>query len=303
MSDFGKRKRESNFSANEKQLLVSIISKYAHIIEDKKTDRTSMDTKNEAWKCIETEFNSSNADGIYRKAERLKKFFCNKKHDIRILKAEKAKLGYLEANVLDNDEHVMDTEIIKTFYDNEKKKVKKNNIEEKKFLNKTGCGKLPIRKLDDTEDVMLSIMNKKTIYGLTPHQFDSDNVSTPKIQVNENVEFEYLEVENNENQHSNYESDMDDDEEDNNCENKSNQSSKTPVRQNKSCSRRRPTEFVKVLSSSLFAEKYDLLLDRRLILSEKLIEELEEERVFKRKERKLKLELLQLEIVEKKQKK
>lgn len=72
--------------------------------------------------------------------------------------------------------------------------------------------------------------------------------------------------------------------------------SKTPL----STSRRRPTGSVKVLSSSLFAEKYDLLLDKRLILTDKLIEDIDEERTFKRKERKLKLELLQLQIDEKK---
>lgn len=150
-----KRKREHNFSANEKQLLISIISKYAHIIEDKKTDRTSMEAKNKAWKTVEIEFNSSSTEGVYRHSDRLKKIFCNKKHDVRILKAEDAKQVYLETDTLEPTTQ----ETLKEFYHNEKKKVKREIAEEKHFLKQTGCGKLPVKKIDDTEELMLSIMN------------------------------------------------------------------------------------------------------------------------------------------------
>lgn len=334
------RKRESNFSSNEKQLLISIISNYAHIIEDKKSDRTSMEAKNQAWKRVEMEFNNSSTDGTYRKAEKLKKFFCNKKHDIRILKAEDTKLAYLDTT--DNSD--AQNTGIKEFYENEKKKVKKSVIEENKFLNKTGCGKLPIRKIDGTEELMMSIINNKTVYGLPPYKFDSDNGHSKVQSNNENLEFIYVQNETSENN-----LDLDDNlnivnSEENHFENnitpecsgvkdktwrvgsgfsaqqfsvplnpllknnklddneneKANEF-KTPSRK-RSCSRRRPTGSVKVLTSSLFAEKYDLLLDKRLILTDKLIEDLEEERSFKKKEHKLKLELLQLQVEELKKK-
>lgn len=62
------------------------------------------------------------------------------------------------------------------------------------------------------------------------------------------------------------------------------------------CSRRRPTQVVQALTSSKFAEKYNVLLDKRLILTTKQIEDLEEEQVFKRKKRQLELEILQAQL-------
>lgn len=57
-------------------------------------------------------------------------------------------------------------------------------------------------------------------------------------------------------------------------------------------SRRRPMGNVKVLTSSDVAEKYNLLLDKRLVLINKQIEENVELRNFSNEERKIKLTIL-----------
>lgn len=182
-----KRKRELNFSQNEKQLLISIISKYANIIEDKKTDRTSIDMKNKAWKDIEIEFNCASADGVFRNSDRLKKFFNNKKHDMRILEAEEAKKRYLASQ----NDGATTSSTLKDVYEEEKINSKKFLAEDKKYIVQTGLGRLPVRKRDGTEDVMLSIMNQKTLRGLPIHPFDSDNQAT-EFRRNEDVIVEYV---------------------------------------------------------------------------------------------------------------
>lgn len=189
-----KRKRETNFSKNEQQVLISIVSKYSHIIEDKKTDRTSMDAKSKAWKDVEKEFNSSNPDGVFRSGGKLKKCFNNKKHDLRIIESEKSKMRYLQK---EPDETYVDSELIRDFYEEEKKTLKKDWTEEKKYISQTGMGKLPTKKHNENEDLLLSIINKKTIYGLDIHPFDSDNQNRPIIN-NENVNIEYVYESDNE---------------------------------------------------------------------------------------------------------
>ena len=46
-------KRIPNFTPNEKECLFNIIAKYSHILEDKKTNRISIEEKKQAWKEIE----------------------------------------------------------------------------------------------------------------------------------------------------------------------------------------------------------------------------------------------------------
>ena len=54
----GKRKRSPNFSQFETDVLIDIITKYKEIIENKKTDGTTIKEKDGAWKKIEADFNS-----------------------------------------------------------------------------------------------------------------------------------------------------------------------------------------------------------------------------------------------------
>lgn len=53
-----KRERSANFATAEVQLLVSLVEKFKHIIENKKTDAVTNKDKDAAWKNIENAFNS-----------------------------------------------------------------------------------------------------------------------------------------------------------------------------------------------------------------------------------------------------
>ncbi|KAK4882522.1 hypothetical protein RN001_005841 [Aquatica leii] len=83
-----------------------------------------------------------------------------------------------------------------------------------------------------------------------------------------------------------------------NKENKENihtNSYKTP----KSQSRRRPTTIIKPLTSSDIAKKYDLLMDKTLMLVQGQLKHMEKENALIIKKRKLEIELLELELKKK----
>ncbi|KAG5888851.1 hypothetical protein JTB14_037689 [Gonioctena quinquepunctata] len=131
------RKRAPNFSTSGKTVLLNIINTYKSIIECKKMDGTTWRQKDEAWNKICAVFNSNSPGNYPRNKEYLKKFF-----------------------------------------DNIKKNVRKEIAAERKEVVKTGGGKSE-SKLGryPTIDLVLNIMNKKTVNGLVNH-FDSDY--TPK---------------------------------------------------------------------------------------------------------------------------
>lgn len=84
-----KTKRAPNFRDDEKNHLFSIIAeKFANILEDKKTDRASIQKRQETWKKIEKTYNSCSPSIYYRNAECLKKFYENSKKELRKLTAE-----------------------------------------------------------------------------------------------------------------------------------------------------------------------------------------------------------------------
>ena len=56
--DEKKRKRSSNFSKFEGEVLVDLAMKYKHIIENKRTDGVTIKKKSETWMKIQNEFNS-----------------------------------------------------------------------------------------------------------------------------------------------------------------------------------------------------------------------------------------------------
>ncbi|CAH1099699.1 unnamed protein product [Psylliodes chrysocephalus] len=146
----GKRQRSTNFSHAEQSILLNIISKYKNKIENKKTDSVSVTEKNRTWEKIQEEFNALAPDHSYRAAVMLKKFYENKKKNVR-------KVAALEK-----------TEIIKT-----------------------GGGPPPNIKKDSNHDLILGLMNVKTVYGLD-NEFDSDNqiIAEPEDPA-ENEEFVY----------------------------------------------------------------------------------------------------------------
>lgn len=86
-----KKKRAANFTPRENNKLLSLISTYKHIIENKKTDAVSISDKNVVWQTITAQFNASCPEFVNRSTESLKKYYDNKKREIRKLKAEERK--------------------------------------------------------------------------------------------------------------------------------------------------------------------------------------------------------------------
>ncbi|KAB0790443.1 hypothetical protein PPYR_15165 [Photinus pyralis] len=89
------RERSANFTADEKILLLNLISKLKSVIECKKTDQITSKEKDLAWDNIQNEFQMCSK--VYRTKESIKKFYENKKRDTRKAaaadRAEKFKTG------------------------------------------------------------------------------------------------------------------------------------------------------------------------------------------------------------------
>lgn len=132
-----KRKRAPNFTPQEKYALLGIITKYANILENKKTNQVYATEKIKTWEIIEAEFNATSTTGVFRTWQNLK-----------------------------------------LFYENRKKEVRKNKAMERMDRMKTGGGP-PVLKIPnddkDTDELISSIMNEKTISGLE-NPFDCDTI-------------------------------------------------------------------------------------------------------------------------------
>lgn len=141
-------RRVPNFTNAEKMHLMRLISsKYASVLEDKKTDRASSTQKNRAWQLIENEFNSSSSSGIYRNAACLQKCYSNKKKELR-----------------------------------------KSLAEERKETLLTGGGPPPKIKKDEADQILESILNKKTLVGLqNPFHDDADMSAIIELSKQEDV--------------------------------------------------------------------------------------------------------------------
>lgn len=134
-----KKPRSANFSNEEKILLLNIIASYKSTVENKKTNNVSVQEKADAWNMIAGEFNSVSPNNIHRTAESLKKFFENKKKEVRKVVAY-----------------------------------------EKKEINLTGGGTTPKFTKDPSHELVLSLMNNKSVFGLT-NPFDSDSINNEII--------------------------------------------------------------------------------------------------------------------------
>lgn len=74
---------------------------------------------------------------------------------------------------------------LKRLYENKKKQLRREAGEDKRELYKTGGGLPPKIKKDACDEILLSIINTKTIYGLT-NSFDSDAMPSTPNPINEN---------------------------------------------------------------------------------------------------------------------
>lgn len=81
MKSLLKKARGKNFTEIEKATLVDIISDFKNIIENKKTDGTTLKAKNEAWHEISTRFNAASCNS--RSASQLRATYKGLKHQIR----------------------------------------------------------------------------------------------------------------------------------------------------------------------------------------------------------------------------
>lgn len=91
MEQKNKRSRSVNYTSEEKHVLLNIILKYKAIVENKKTDAVSNEQKMLGWKKIAEEFNATSPNLQPRTVESIKKFYDNKKKEVRKEVAEEKK--------------------------------------------------------------------------------------------------------------------------------------------------------------------------------------------------------------------
>ncbi|KAI4466564.1 apontic [Holotrichia oblita] len=86
------KKRAANFSTKEECILVSLVKKYKHILENKKTDTVSNKKKIETWNNLANDFNSTCGE-VLRDGKTLKSKYENlKKRTKEKFAAEKANI-------------------------------------------------------------------------------------------------------------------------------------------------------------------------------------------------------------------
>jgi hypothetical protein len=78
-----KRERSTNFIDSELELLVDLVYKNKHILENKKTDTVTANLKNKTWETLCKSFNSKSLNG-YRQEKCLKSKYENLKKSIKI---------------------------------------------------------------------------------------------------------------------------------------------------------------------------------------------------------------------------
>ncbi|XP_031333997.1 uncharacterized protein LOC116164006 [Photinus pyralis] len=254
-----------------------------------------------AWDEIEAEFNASSTCTTYRNALSLKKWYENRKKELR-----------------------------KTLATNKREAL----------LTGGGPPPKKKKDGDDTlmDDILMAILNEKTLLGLkNPFDDDADETEIPHIEGNEEVVLELeaypCEVATTENcvaDTVNVEAQSSINaiqmpvptmnwkkyvpkqlqcptsailrfsEEKENIPEPDNAPAPNKVNTPKNANRRRPTTVVKTLTSSEIAKKYNLLLDKRLSLVDAQIKHLHAENELVLKKRELEIELLHIQIANEK---
>ncbi|KAG5874117.1 hypothetical protein JTB14_015037 [Gonioctena quinquepunctata] len=295
MSCSGNKIRVPNFTNAERIHLVQLIArKYAVILEDKKTDRTSTLQKDEAWQAIEQDFNSSSGSDTFRKAACLKKCYENRKKKLRKMLAEERRETMLTGG-------------------GPPPKLKKNEDEDMllSFVNKKTLVGLENRFDDDAEESLIQVQDEQDeILEYVEDRSDEEPIpSTSTLDATASQKKHVTEIRGGENNST------PDDFSTNNWQKYTPKQLQMPINsvltvtEKKSCednkttrksvSRRRPATVVKTLTSSDIAKKYNLLLDKRLQLLDAQHAHMEEENALIIKKRKLEVDLLEMEILSK----
>ncbi|KYQ53572.1 UPF0439 protein C9orf30 like protein [Trachymyrmex zeteki] len=84
-----------HYTTLEKKILIEILKKYSNVIENKKTDSTTLKEKDKTWNIITEEYNSSSNVTEERSIQQLKKLWANMKATQRniLTKERQARLG------------------------------------------------------------------------------------------------------------------------------------------------------------------------------------------------------------------
>lgn len=83
MCSKAKRERSTNFVDSELELLVDLVVRHKHILENKKTDAVTANLKSKTWKVLCKLFNSRSLNG-YRNEKCLKSKYENLKKGVKI---------------------------------------------------------------------------------------------------------------------------------------------------------------------------------------------------------------------------
>ncbi|XP_049704722.2 uncharacterized protein LOC110379537 isoform X1 [Helicoverpa armigera] len=153
-----KRVRRANYTAEERTLLAELVTKYKHIIEDKRIGGIYIRKKKEAWGVIKNKFNSNCTTGP-REVEHLKALYDNMKQKSRKTVAENNKMEYMNSRVQDI---VKQEDVEKPF---------NNFTEDKVQTNKTGEGVWK-PKSTDCDSKTLAVIQVEV--EPLPNPYDSD---------------------------------------------------------------------------------------------------------------------------------
>lgn len=93
-----KKPRGPNFSVNEKEILIHLVSKHKDVVENKKTDAVTTACKNKGWKQLTEEFNSISSFCV-RNSDQLKTCWDNIKRTTRKEKANTRKETFLTGKI------------------------------------------------------------------------------------------------------------------------------------------------------------------------------------------------------------
>ncbi|CAH1107047.1 unnamed protein product [Psylliodes chrysocephalus] len=96
-----------------------------------------------------------------------------------------------EFNCMSPDNNKRSTEVLRRFYENKKKDLRKKTANKKIHIKGTGGGPPDNIKDDPTDNLLLSIMNEKTVYGLECSwggDVDSESENDEPDLHNKNVE-------------------------------------------------------------------------------------------------------------------
>ncbi|XP_057671229.1 uncharacterized protein LOC130902958 [Diorhabda carinulata] len=309
-----KKKRTPNFVLAERLHLMEIISKkYGTILEDKKTDRTSVEDRTKVWRKVENNFNATSTWGIFRDKESLKRLYENRKREVRRLKAKESQLRLRTGGGPETKIKIDPAdELLLSIMNKKSVEGLTNNFDcDNTFLKTTSQQATePTAEFNVAKGVMVSDIEDDMVWVVpednqtTAYEFETEKyVESCKTERN-------YDICDQEPSTSTSSKSIDNAEEPNWKKGTDLQKPKDQAlvpphlrgkKRKKAVETTQPKrQGVKILSSSNIAKKYDILLDRRAILVDKQIEQINEELHFQKIKNKLEIEILKLKVEKKK---